>query len=192
MKHEAASRLTKQAFADALKKKLKTKKFSKITVTELIEECGLNRKTFYYHFRDIDDLIKWSLQQEFTELVKQFDTMSEIKDMIYCVIDHIKRNHYICQYVLNAEGYLNIKEFLFHEFKKLVIVAIDKYSKNTVLSADYKEFLIDFYTEALSSILISYITKDLNIPEATLEKKVNYLDEYLKKTLFYIFNDSNI
>lgn len=188
MKHEAASRLTKQAFADALKKKSKTKPLSKITVTELIQECGLNRKTFYYHFRDINDLIKWSLQLEFAELVKQFAEMSEIKDMIYCVISHIKQNHYICQCVFNAEGYFDIKDFLFHEFKKLIIVAMDKYDNSAFISKDYKEFLVDFYTEALSGILISYITKELNLPQEILDKKVNYLDDYLKNTLSYTLN----
>ena len=40
-------------FATVLKEKMKEKPFSKITVSELIADCGVNRKTFYYHFQNI-------------------------------------------------------------------------------------------------------------------------------------------
>ena len=50
MKHEVQSLATKQALADSLKQLLAKKSFSKITVTEIVENCGFNRKTFYYHF----------------------------------------------------------------------------------------------------------------------------------------------
>ena len=55
MKHEEISMYTKKALSEALKEALKTKPFKKITVSELIEACNINRKTFYYHFADIPD-----------------------------------------------------------------------------------------------------------------------------------------
>lgn len=54
----------------ALKNAMKSKSLSKITVSELIEACGVNRKTFYYHFQDIYDLLKWTLEQEELRLLK--------------------------------------------------------------------------------------------------------------------------
>ena len=50
---------TKQAFAASLKQQLKEKPLDKITVTDLVEDCEVNRQTFYYHFQDIYDLIEW-------------------------------------------------------------------------------------------------------------------------------------
>ena len=42
---------TKLALANALKKLLQKKFLDDITVKELVEECEVNRQTFYYHFR---------------------------------------------------------------------------------------------------------------------------------------------
>ena len=53
------STITKRALAEALKKMMEKKLLSKITVTDLAEACGINRHTFYYHFRDIYDLVEW-------------------------------------------------------------------------------------------------------------------------------------
>ena len=64
MKHEMQSQATKQALVDSLKQLLTKKSFSKITVTEIVENCGYNRKTFYYHFEDIYSLLRWMLEQD--------------------------------------------------------------------------------------------------------------------------------
>ena len=70
MKYEVVSLNTKKMLSGALKNAMKSKSLSKITVSELIEACGVNRKTFYYHFQDIYDLLKWTLEQEELRLLK--------------------------------------------------------------------------------------------------------------------------
>lgn len=46
------SQTTKKALAASLKKLLKRKSLDKITVIDITEDCGVNRQTFYYHFKD--------------------------------------------------------------------------------------------------------------------------------------------
>lgn len=53
------SNITKKVLAKALKNCMQTKSFAKITVMDICEECGMNRKTFYYHFKDKFDLVNW-------------------------------------------------------------------------------------------------------------------------------------
>ncbi len=62
MKHEITALNTKKALAASLKRCMEKKPLSKITVSELIADCGVNRKTFYYHFEDIYGLLKWMLE----------------------------------------------------------------------------------------------------------------------------------
>ena len=40
------------------------KPLSKITISDITEDCGINRMTFYYHFKDIYDLVEWSCQED--------------------------------------------------------------------------------------------------------------------------------
>lgn len=35
----------------------------KVTVTAVIEDCGISRQTFYYHFQDLMDVVEWSANQ---------------------------------------------------------------------------------------------------------------------------------
>ena len=50
---------TKYALENSLKKLLLQKPLNKITINDITEDCGINRMTFYYHFRDIYDLVEW-------------------------------------------------------------------------------------------------------------------------------------
>ena len=59
MKYTAATKKRKQMLADSLKRAISKKSFSKVTVSEIVEDCGINRKTFYYHFEDLYDLLSF-------------------------------------------------------------------------------------------------------------------------------------
>ena len=58
------SQVTKKALAAALKDQLLKKPLHKITINDITEECGINRMTFYYHFKDIYDLVEWTMLKE--------------------------------------------------------------------------------------------------------------------------------
>ena len=64
VKHEFSSMQTKRALAASLRDIMSRKPFAKVMVSEIIGECGVNRKTFYYHFEDIYALLHWMLEQE--------------------------------------------------------------------------------------------------------------------------------
>lgn len=48
MTHEEISLQTKKKLAASLKKFMMTTSLDKITVTQIIKDCNVNRKTFYY------------------------------------------------------------------------------------------------------------------------------------------------
>ena len=63
---------TKLALEAALKKELLTKSLDKITINELAEDCGISRMAFYYHFKDIYDLVEWvCVEEDLRELARR-------------------------------------------------------------------------------------------------------------------------
>ncbi|MEE1114124.1 MAG: TetR/AcrR family transcriptional regulator C-terminal domain-containing protein [Eubacterium sp.] len=68
--------ITKKALATSMKKLMKDKAFDKISVIDICEGCGMNRKSFYYHFKDKYDLVNWIFYTEFITLAssKSFDS----------------------------------------------------------------------------------------------------------------------
>ena len=62
--------ITKQALSSALKELMEEQSFERISVSDICERCHMNRKSFYYHFRDKYDLANWIFDTEFIELSK--------------------------------------------------------------------------------------------------------------------------
>jgi len=63
----AESNITKKALADSLKLLTREKSFDKIAVGEITEKAGVNRQTFYYHFKDKYELLEWIYDTEVIE-----------------------------------------------------------------------------------------------------------------------------
>ena len=61
----ADSNITKRTLASALKELMESTPFTKITVSDICAKCNMNRKSFYYHFKDKFDLVNWIFDVEY-------------------------------------------------------------------------------------------------------------------------------
>lgn len=90
---------TKRALANSLKKLLSKRSFDKITVKDIVEDCGVNRQTFYYHFHDIYDLIEWIFQDEAEELVRNGLNYEDWSTGLTTLLQYLEENRAL---ILNA------------------------------------------------------------------------------------------
>lgn len=182
MKQKEISLATKKALAAALKKLMVNKPISKITVRELVAECGINRNSFYYHFEDIYALFKWMVESEAVEIVKQYDLMMDYHEVVSFVLDYVENNQYLLTNAYNAIGQAGLKRFLYLDFISCLGNLIDQGARmqGVELDADYREFLCAFYAEAIAGTLLDYITH----PQArSREKVIAYVERLLRSTL---------
>lgn len=55
---------TKRMFADELEAMMAGMPLSKVRVSDLCARCGVERRVFYYHFKDKYDLVAWMFEQD--------------------------------------------------------------------------------------------------------------------------------
>ncbi|MGN0492365.1 MAG: TetR/AcrR family transcriptional regulator C-terminal domain-containing protein [Acutalibacteraceae bacterium] len=190
MTHKEISLNTKKKLSAALKQAMKKKPFQKITVSELIKTCGINRNTFYYHFEDIYALLKWTLEYEAIEIVKSHNLITDNTEAISFVLDYVEKNDYILNCAYDSIGREELKRFFSADFTEIVTSFINQaeiISKKT-LDASYKSFLSNFYVEALSGILINLI-KENNLGNRSIVTK--YLADTIKNSLMGILCSDN-
>ena len=65
---------TKLALEESLKHLLLKKPLDKITINDLTTDCGISRMAFYYHFKDIYDLLEWIYTNEVIGKIKNLET----------------------------------------------------------------------------------------------------------------------
>lgn len=182
MTHEETSLQTKLTLCNSLKKIMKQKPFSKITVSELIKDCNLNRKTFYYHFEDIYGLLKWMLEQETFEIVKQFDLLVDYEDVFNFVIDYVEKNAYFLNCIYDSVGRDELKRFLYQDFIGVINTLVLDTEKKLELEVEdsFRDFVCNFYTEAIAGMLIDLFQ---NLEKYNQDQVLEYLTIMLKTSL---------
>lgn len=151
-------------------------------MTEIIKDCGVNRKTFYYHFADIYALLKWMFEEEAVEVVKNFDIYTNPEEAIEFVIEYVEKNEHIISCAYDSIGREEMKNFFSSDFRGIIngVITKDEKSFAVELDADYKKFLTSFYTEAFSGMLIDWV-KDREFTDEKLT--VEYVTKTVKSTI---------
>ena len=98
------SDITKRALEASLKKMLLKKPVTKITISDITEDCGVNRATFYYHFKDIYDLIEWSCEED-SRIAANGNTTYDTWEQGYLYIfQAVEENKPFTRIEIEAEG----------------------------------------------------------------------------------------
>lgn len=159
MKHEVTTLNTKKMLSASLKHCMEKKSLSKIMVTDIVTDCGLNRKTFYYHFQDVPDLLKWTLEQEAVDVVKQFDLLNELEEALRFAVRYIRENSHMINCAYDSIGRDELKRFLNHDFQSIVMSIVEQIERkeNVHSDPDAKKIICNFYTEGMAGELVDLL-----------------------------------
>lgn len=161
---------TKILMAETLKKLIKDRPFAKITVQDIVNECNINRNTFYYHFENNYDLLYFAYEQEVQNIVVSFrQANATIPQAMDFILDYIDKNISLCMCAYESLGEQQLKNIFEKDLHEFVGVTIDYFSSQNGVkfSEDFKSFAGFSYTNLLSTQIIWYIKHNSN-----LDKKI--------------------
>jgi len=164
---------TKQIIEDSLKKLMLQKPLDKITIRDLTEDCGISRMTFYYHFKDIYDLVEWSCIADATRALegkKTYDTWSEGLLQIFEAVYENK------PFILNVYRCISrdqIESFLFHLTSDLIMAVVEEKAAGTEVSEENRRFIADFYKYSFVGIMLDWIKQGMKDDYSLIAEKIS-------------------
>lgn len=165
---------TKLALAGSLKRLLQKKFLDDITVKEIVEDCAVNRQTFYYHFQDIYDLLHWFLDHETAEALQDAPTW---QDALMKAFRYIQDNHALIYHIYRSSGREHLDCQLFTMSRALTTRLLEQASASLSLSERDQEFLVDFYMYALAGTMLGWLSDDMKEDPQELSARITFLLE---------------
>lgn len=171
MSHANKAQFTKQAMYQALKKLITVKSINKITIKDITDTCGLNRQTFYYHFKDIYDLLEWSFQEEFRFIDNYLQKTEYTWEEIFAdSVMYISQNKYICQCIVcgvaREQLILSLHNSIYEIVRKIILHS----PTINQIPEKYLDFTARFYTYALSNYMYDWVKNGmLETPDEVIE-----------------------
>lgn len=172
----ADSNITKKVLAEAMKKLMQEKDFSKISISDICNLCGVNRKTFYYHFKDKYELVNWIFDIEFISVAKNSDFKNSWESF-YSLYRYFEENREFYRRALSVSDYNSFREH-FHE---LLSISFAKKMDRILVNEDIPEKKRNFCAHILSDGIIS-------ATERWLTGKENLTADEFCEYLQFIYN----
>ena len=148
---------TKLALEESLKRLLLKKPLDKITINDLTTDCGISRMTFYYHFKDIYDLVEWACLEESRKALQGKKTYDTWQEGLLQIFEAVYENKPFIINAYNAISREQIENFLFQLTHYLIMGVVEEQSKETLLTNEQKNFIADFYKYSFVGIMLDWI-----------------------------------
>lgn len=169
------SQMTKKAFANSLKKLLSQKPLDKIKVTDITEDCEVNRQTFYYHFKDIYDLLEWVYTNEATRAIGDKKTYDTWQEGFYEIFKYVLDNKEFVVNTYNSVSREYLERYLYNETYLLLIEVVEEKSKGMSVRDKDKSFIADFYKYGFVGLVLDWVRKGMREDPSEIIDRLNTL-----------------
>ncbi|MFA9378724.1 MAG: TetR/AcrR family transcriptional regulator C-terminal domain-containing protein [Lachnotalea sp.] len=155
------SQTTKRALEVSLKNLLLQKPLNKITISDLAEDCEINRMTFYYHFKDIYDLVEWICIEETNRAINGMKTYETWQQGFLQTFQMVLDNKPFIINVYHSISREQIETYFYAITYDLLIGVVEEKAASMIVSELDKKFIADFYNYAFVGLLLDWIKKDM-------------------------------
>ena len=180
----SASEHTKQQLASALKVLMAERPMDKITISDLTAICKIRRQSFYYHFEDIYDLLRWMFQNEAISL-QQHEGALLWQEGLLQLFRYLEENRAVCLCALKSMGRDHIKRFFEADIYSIIHHTIEQLGENIGSNPQLDSFvdiemLTHFYVTALAGMTESWLLDEI---DRSPEQLIDFADTILNGQL---------
>ena len=119
--------LIKKEFMNLLDKKT----LNKISVTELAKKCDIERKTFYYHYENLEQLIKEIFESELEVVIEEFNENLSWEDSFILAAKFILENKKAIRHIYFSDYKANVEKYVYSMAGEVIIKYVKHISKDT-------------------------------------------------------------
>ena len=155
------SQITKRSLEASLKKLLLKKPLDKITINNIAEDCGINRMTFYYHFKDIYDLIEWACIEDASRALDGKKTYNTWQEGFLQIFEVVRDNKPFIMNVYRSVSREQVEIYLYKLTYDLLIGVVEEKAVGMSVRNEDKKFIADFYKFAFVGLMLDWIRNDM-------------------------------
>ena len=143
-------------------KLLNEKPLSKISVRDIVEDCGINRNSFYYHFQDIPALLEEIVSEQSAAIIQKYPQPDSLEECFRAAFEFALSNKRAAYNIFNSVN----RDLLDRELLRLCDKTVSAY----IVKADGRVINIELSLAGLepaerdiivSGCLMNYYKKQL-------------------------------
>ena len=93
---------TRRAIKESFLKLLNQRPLNQITVKDIVEDCGINRNSFYYHFSDLPALVEEIMAEQVSAMVENHPTVDSVQEGSDAIVEFVMHNKRAIYHIYNS------------------------------------------------------------------------------------------
>jgi AcrR family transcriptional regulator len=93
---------TRRAIKESFLKLLNQRPLNQITVKDIVEDCGINRNSFYYHFSDLPALVEEIMAERVSAMVENHPTVDSVQEGSDAIVEFVMHNKRAIYHIYNS------------------------------------------------------------------------------------------
>ena len=155
----------------SLKNLLLKKPLTKITVGDITDDCGINRMTFYYHFKDIYDLVEWSCLEDAKRALDEKKTYDTWQQGLLQIFKAVQENKPFILNVYRCVHREQVEKYLQPLVDQLLLNVINEEAAGITVRDEDKQFIAQVYSYMFIGLMLDWIKDDMREdPQQIVEK----------------------
>lgn len=155
------SQNTKVTIIEAFERLLREKKFEDIIVKDITDECGLNRKTFYYYFSDIDNLMDATFDHEVECYYKSLSKDISIEDAISGFFNMVSDNREIIDHIYNSSRSEHLENYIHRTLFMICEQDVKTLARGKKITIGQREMIANAITFIITGFIIKWINEGM-------------------------------
>ncbi len=165
------SQITKRALETSLKNLLLKKPLNKITVSDITEDCGINRMTFYYHFKDIYDLVEWTCVEDASRALDEKKTYDTWEQGFVQIFEAVLANKPFIMNVYRCVSRERVEKYLNQLTDGLLMGVIEERSACMTVRDEDKDFIARVYSYIFVGLMLDWVGNNMkDDPQELVER----------------------
>ena len=170
---EIHDKCDKGGAGSVIKKAALKKPLDKITINDLTTDCGISRMAFYYHFKDIYDLVEWSCLEDATQALQGKKTYETWQEGLQQIFEAVLENKPFIMNVYHSVSREQIETYLFHLTHDLLYGVVQEKAKGTGISEADQSFIADFYKYSFTGVMLDWIKDGMKVDYHMIAEKMH-------------------
>ena len=145
--------ITKNIMKASLKKLIKKKPLAKITISDIAEDCNISRMTFYYHFKDIYDLVEWCIMSDAAESTRGGVINDTWENKLITIFTVARMNKEFYLSLFNSMDRELAERYILRYTDKVAVQIVEENLGAITSTEENRARLAEYYSHAIMGII---------------------------------------
>lgn len=157
---------TRKAIKETFLALLEERPLADITVKDIVEKCGINRNSFYYHYQDLPALLEEIVREDTEAIIRKYPNVSSIVECYDALTEFVTTRRRAIMHIYRSVNREMFETYLMQVSEYFVRSYVDTALVNQEIPQEDRQTIIDYYKCVGFGLVIDWLNNGMSADRA--------------------------